>query len=120
MFANTITLTIAGAAHVLNRVNQDAYGSEYSYAGATSSVEMKIRHSTDKIDADGVVHKRHNVYIERIIFPTATELTKKQTFTATLRGGKLEDPVLSKDLALAANTWLASGTILVDLAAGVN
>ncbi len=119
-FAETITLTIDTVDHVLIRINQDNFGSEYRYSGTTSSISMKVRHSTDSVDKDGISMLRHNVFVERVIFPTATELMKKESFTMTLRGGKYEDVSLSSDLADAAVTWAASGTILADLAAGVN
>lgn len=119
-FANTLTLTIAGTAHVLNRVNQDNYGSEYQYSGATSAIVMKIRHSTDSVDSDGIQMKRHNVYIERIIYPTPTTLLQKQSWTVTIRGGSLESASLAADLAKAADTWLVSGTVVDDLSVGVN
>lgn len=120
MFANTLTLTIATVAHVLNRVNQDAFGSEYQYNGATSSIIMKIRHTQDSPDADGIAMKRHNVFVERVIYPTASEQLKKQTFTATMRGGKLEDPIAKADLAASVVDWLDTSGVLTDLSVGVN
>ena len=120
MFAATITLTISGVATVLNRVNQDSYGSEYQYSGSLSSVSMKIRHSLDPKDKDGVSAKRHNVYVERIVFPTATAPLYKQTSTMTIRGGQYEDPTLAAALTKAVVVWANTGANIDDLSVGVN
>lgn len=120
MFAATITLTIGGSAHVLNRINQDSYGSEYLYSGTLSKVSMKIRHSQDSPDGDNITMLRHNVFAERVIYPTATDLMKKQTFTGTLRGGRLESPVICADLAQAVTDWLDTAGVLTSLSVGEN
>jgi hypothetical protein len=121
-FAATLTLTIAGTPYVLNRVNSGNYGSEYSLTSATEQVTLKIRHSQDSPDSDGIEMKRHNVYIERIVYPTPTTLLKKQTLTFTMRGGEFEDPVPMADVARAALVWLSASTYaaVVDLSVGVN
>lgn len=122
MFANTLTLTIAGVATVLNRINQDAYGSEYQFTDALSSVSMKIRHSLDNPDADGISMKRHNLFVERIVFPTLTVAMKKFTTTVTMRQGKFDDPVGVSDLLKAVNVLLAasSSQMILDLSVGIN
>jgi hypothetical protein len=122
MFANTLTLTIAGVARVLNRVNQDSYGSEYSYTDATQSIVMKIRHSQDNPDGDGINMKRHNLFVEWIVFATPTVLMKKFTSTSTFRHGKTDDPVSCADLHKAVAVLLAasSSQMITDLTVGIN
>lgn len=121
MFPNTFTVTIAtGKDRILNRVNQDNYGSEYTYSDSAEAITMLIRHSTDSVDKDGITMKRHNVFFERIVYPTAVDLLKKQSYTATLRIGQYEDPDVVADIAKGVNAWLASGTVLPDLASGQN
>lgn len=120
MFPGTITLTIATVDHVLNRVNQDSYGSEYQYNGASSAIALKIRHSTDNVDKDGLTMKRHNVFVERVVYPTPTTALVKETFTFTMRRGQYQDPADVTALAEAAKVWLDAGTNIADLAAGVN
>lgn len=83
MFANTLTLTIGGVAKTLNRVNQDNYGSEYTFVSDTESIRCQIRHTTDKITTGEV--KRHNVYVERTIFATPSTTEKYFSVTGTLR-----------------------------------
>lgn len=122
MFANTLTLTIAGVATVLNRNNQDNFGSEYQFTDALSSVSMKIRHSLDNPDKDGISMKRHNLFVERIVFPTLTVPMKKFTSTVTLRQGQYDDPVGASDLLKAVNVLLAasSSQMVLDLSVGIN
>lgn len=121
MFSNTITITIAtGQDRVLRRVNQDNFGSTYQFSDADESITMLIRHSTDSLDSDGIAMKRHNVYFERIVFPTPTELMKKQSFTVTMRVGRYEDPAVVSDIAAGVNAWLGTDTNLADLAEGEN
>lgn len=122
MFANTLTLTIDGVGYVLNRLNQDSFGSEYQYSGAARAIVMKIRHSVDTPDKDGVIMKRHNVFVEQVIYPTPSDAMKKETFTATLRGGKFENPDLTADLAVGVIAWLSasSSAAINDLSVGVN
>lgn len=120
MFPTTITLTIATVAKVLNRVNQDGYGSEYQLNGATESINLKIRHSTDAVDSDGLKMKRHNVFVEHIVYPTPTTAMMKSTFTGTLRHGSLSDPAQSADLSKAVCAWLTTASNLADLSAGIN
>lgn len=120
MFPATITLTIDAVPFVLNRVNQDGYGSEYQYNGALSSIALKIRHSTDNVDKDGLTMKRHNVFIERVVYPTATTALVKETFTFTMRNGQYQDPADVANLAAAAHTWLGTSTNTLDIASGVN
>lgn len=122
MFAATITLTIDGDAKVLNRVNQDNFGSEYRLNGDTEGISLKIRHSTDSVDSDGIVMLRHNVFIERVTYATPTVAMKKATYTFTMRHGRYEAPVDTANLAIAANAWLAASTnqAIKDLAVGIN
>lgn len=120
MFPQTITLTIATVPYVLNRVNQDGYGSEYRYRGSSDAISMKIRHSKDSPDGDLITMERHNVFIEHIVYPTPTTAMVKSTFTCTIRGGSFQDPATSSSLAKGAIAWLDSGTVLTDLGVGVN
>lgn len=121
MFANTITITIAtGQDRILQRVNQDGYGSEYQYSDATEAISMKIRHSVDGVDKDGLTMKRHNVFFERIVYPTPTTALKKSSYTATLRNDRFSDPATVAGIAKGVNAWLASGTVLSGLSTGEN
>lgn len=122
MFGATISLTIGGVAKVLNRVNQDDFGSEYRFRGTLDAVSLKIRHTRDNPDKDGFTALRHNVYIERVVYPTSVDPIKKSSLTFTIRGGEFDDPARGIELAEAAIIWLNSGTpkVYADLGVGVN
>jgi hypothetical protein len=120
MFPATITLTVNAVPKVLNRVNQDSYGSEYQLNAALESYNLKIRHSTDSVDGDGLVMKRHNVFVEHIVYPTPTTLMKKESYTLTVRHDKYSDPTGSVDIGKAVNVWIGTSTNFADLGAGVN
>lgn len=121
MFSSTITITIAPSTNrILKRVNQDSFGSVYQYSDANEAIQMQIRHSTDAPDKDAISMKRHNVFFERVVFPTPTELMKKYTFTATVRHGTFADPGAAASAAKGVSDWLVSGTILPDLSVGEN
>lgn len=121
-FGATVTLTVNAVAKVLNRINQDNYGSEYSLLSATDSWNLKIRHSTDKLDSDGAVMLRHNMYLEHITYPTSTDLLKKESVTWTTRCGKYDgNTQVGYDakallVALAASTY----AMVDDLNNGLN
>lgn len=121
MFAATITITIApSVTRVLNRVNQDSYGSEYQYSDSLEAISMKIRHTTDSVDGDGLTMKRHNVFFERVVYPTVSVPMKKYSFTGTVRHDRYADPSAAASAASGVCDWLTSGTVLADLSVGVN
>lgn len=120
-FPATISILVnTGDTIILNRVNQDGFGSEYTYADATRGASLKIRHSDDSPDKDLITMKRHNVFFEYVVFPTPTAFMKKYTFTGTMRNGKFDDPALCASIAKGVTAWMASGTVFADLAVGVN
>jgi hypothetical protein len=72
MFSDTITITINAVAKVLNRVNQDSYGSEYYLRDANGSFRLKLRNTsyTDKTRG-GVKIDRHNIELVETVFAVA-------------------------------------------------
>lgn len=121
MFANTISILVnTGDTIVLNRVNQDNFGSEYRYADATRAASLKIRHSTDPVDKDGLTMLRHNVFFEYVVHPTPTASMKKHTSTCTFRHGKTDDPALAASIVKGVIAWVSGGTVAAELALGNN
>nr|UJQ85309.1 MAG: hypothetical protein 2 [Leviviridae sp.] len=120
MFPATLTLTVDTVAKNLLRVNQDNYGSEYQLNGATESINLKIRHTSDSRDGDGIIMKRHNVFVEHIVYPTPTTALQKYTYTVTLRHGEFNGPGPSVDLGKALNAWLGTSTNFAGIGAGEN
>lgn len=121
-FGSTITLTVNSVAKVLNRINQDNYGSEYSLIGALDSWNLKIRHSTDKVDSDGMTMLRHNFYLEHITYPTSTLPMYKESVTATFRCGKYDGNTQVGYDAKAVLAYLSASSYAVvdDLNNGLN
>jgi hypothetical protein len=121
-FGATITLTVNSVAKVLNRINQDNYGSEYSLISALDSWNLKIRHSTDKADADGMTMLRHNFYLEHITYPTSTLPMYKESVTYTARQGKYDGNVQVGYDAKAVLAYLSASSYAVvdDLDNGLN
>jgi len=111
VFANTLTVTIGGVGRVMNRVNQDNYGSEYKFVDAVELILMKIRHTTDIVN--GVNVNRHNVFFERTVFATPTVVEKYWSCTATIRDAEGSGPT---DLLA---TWQGFNTLLLTLDDGL-
>lgn len=119
MFPGTITIKIGTRDVILTRVNQDNYGSEYRFRGPVDQVSMKIRHSLDSVDKDGIKMERHNVFFEHTVYPTPTSAMQKYSFTSTIRGGSQNDPAAAGHLAFGAREWLTQ-TNIDDLVVGKN
>lgn len=107
MLANTLTLTVNGAAKVLTRINQDNYGSEYRLTSATERYTLKIRHSTQK-GKNGVQFDVHNVLVEHTVFATVSALEQNLTVSTTLRGQIGTDPVALDNLSDALGVLVAA------------
>lgn len=121
MFPSTITITIdTGKDIILNRVNQDNFGSEYQFAGATESAVLKIRHSVENPQRDGRRFKRHNVFFEHTVYPTLTDLAKVSSYTATMRNLEMSDPTVVSKISAGVEAWMAAGTNRLQVAQGVN
>lgn len=115
-FGSTITLTVNSVAKVLNRINQDNYGSEYYLRnGSTDSYRVQIRHSQESPLPDGHRNDRHNVTITHVVFGTAPapDVTRQVTFTARVKDNdSLTDMGYLFD---AAVNYMDSATVQGDL-----
>ena len=76
MFTDTLTITINAVAKVLNRVNQDGYGSEYYLRETDGQFRLKLRNSSYKDKTRGNVGvDRHNIELTHTVFPVAPATT---------------------------------------------
>lgn len=73
MFADTITITVNSVDKILNRINQDAYGSEYFLRGSDDDFRLKIRHTNYTAKTSGRVTDRHNVEFVHTVYPVSPE-----------------------------------------------
>lgn len=120
-FPQTITLTLNAVPKVLNRLNQDNFGSYYTYKGPTEEIRMQIRHSVDSVDKKtGLVNDRHNVFVEHTIYATPVAAVKYSSFTGTIRQGNAQDILLGQYLSAAVVDWLDTAGVIPDLVAGIN
>lgn len=115
-FASTATITINAVDYVLNRINQDSYGSEYYLVNAgVDSLRMKVRHSVVKAGKDGVQYDRHNWEVTRVVFATATvpELTEK--FYGVYQVPSNYDTVGAKNAGQGVISYFANTTRVTDI-----
>lgn len=114
-FGSTATITINAVAKVLNRINQDNYGSEYYLRSTTEDYRMKIRHSKESPQADGRVMDRHNVEITHTVFATSTTPEIKRIYSGTTRVYSTDDLTAAGYLFAGAIDYLDSSTVQGDL-----
>lgn len=69
-FGSTLTVTVNAVAKVLNRINQDNYGSTYALFGSLDEYSVNIRHS--KVKRKGIEFDRHNVELVHLVYATPT------------------------------------------------
>lgn len=119
MFPATITLTINAIAKVLDRRNQDNFGSTYQLVGTTETITLQIRHTVEKTK-EGLTMKRHNVLVEHVVYANGTSAEQYRSFSTVFRGEDKTDPTLVSDLAKSVVVWLNTGSNIADLAMGVN
>lgn len=108
MFANTLTLDVAGVDKTLTRVNQDNFGSVYRHRAADGSetIELTIRHQMDN-GKDGKI-ERHNATIVYTKPATPTETSKFWSVAFNMRAGVGSSPATLVDLATGSYELLAS------------
>jgi len=72
MFADQLTVTVNAVAKVLNRINQDKYGSEYFLRESTQEFRLKIRNSSSKPAGSLQTIDRHNFELTNTVYATST------------------------------------------------
>lgn len=114
-FGSTITIVVNGGNKVLNKINQDSYGSEYLLRTSTEEYRMKIRNSKESVQKDGKAYDRHNVELTHTWFKTSTDPEKVRQAYVVLRNTYDEnmEQVAFVDKALA--DFVGSGTVIADL-----
>jgi len=114
-FGSTLTLTINSVAKVLNRINQDNYGSEYYLRSATDEYRVKIRHSKEATQPDGRNFDRHNVEFTQTVFATSTTPQIVRQFYIVDRTLNSDDLTAAGYLFAGAIDYLDSTTVQSDL-----
>lgn len=81
MFGNTLTLTIAGVATVMTKIDGgNNYSSEYMFRNSTHQYNAKIRHSRTKASALRPSYDRHNFEIVETIFASGSVAEYQRKF----------------------------------------
>ncbi len=114
-FGSTLTLTVNSVAKVLNRINDENYGSEYYLRSATDEYRAKVRHSKEAKQADGRWKDRHNVEITHTVFATSTTPVFERTISFTARVPNDDDLTLAGYLFAASVDYMDSTTVQGDL-----
>lgn len=105
MFANTLTITIDGAAKVLTRVNQDNFGSNYRLSSSGEVMNLRFRNPTDN-SKKTEPNDRHTMFFEHVIFATPTETEKRYSVSATIRLSNDGDPAYMVKVVAGFKTLL--------------
>lgn len=101
MLPSPLTVTIAGTAHSLSRINQDNFGSRYFKKAANLEITLNIRHSYETKKADGQ-YERHNVDLTQTSFDAAGIPTTIQAY-CVIRAKRGTDSIAPSDLLKALN-----------------
>ncbi|DAD50057.1 TPA_asm: coat protein [ssRNA phage Esthiorhiza.4_11] len=114
-FGATLTITVNSVAKVLNRINQDNYGSEYYLRSSLDEYRVKIRHSKESPLSDGRQFDRHNVEVTHTVFAVGAvpEIKRVDSFTNRTLG--TDDITASGYLFAAFATYMANATVQGDL-----
>lgn len=114
-FGATLTITVNSVAKVLNRINQDNYGSEYLLRGPTDEFRMKIRHSKENPKPDGSRLDRHNVELTHTVFKTSTTPEIVRVVGTTIRVPYNDDLTLAGYDLAAFCTYMNGATPQADV-----
>ena len=114
-FGSTLTVTVNAVAKVLNRINQDNYGSEYYLRAAADQYRCLIRHSKEAPLADGRRKDRHNVEITHTVFATSTTPEYVRTVSFTIRCYETDDLTNMGYLFAGAVDYVDNATVQGDL-----
>jgi hypothetical protein len=115
-FGATITLTVNAVAKVLNRINQDNYGSEYLLVGSLDEYRLKIRHSKEAPSSlSAVGFDRHNLEVTHTVFATSTVPRIVRQAYIVLRNDYSDDKTAVGYLDAAMVDYVDSGTVQADL-----
>lgn len=120
--ANPLVITLGGSggtAKSLAKINQDSYGSEYYLRETTQDFRVKIRHSRESANKNGVVFERHNLEMTHTVFGTAPDPDTVRQVYIVLRNTKSDTAQAVQDLGTALSYYM-DDTHFADLIGWVN
>jgi hypothetical protein len=114
-FGATLTLTVNAVAKVLNRINNDNFGSVYLLKEATQEFRVNIRHSSSLQKSTGLTIDYHNLEVIQTVYGTSpapdTVYKAYTVFTVPQRASL----VTAGYLTAAQVDYVDSGTVQADL-----
>lgn len=112
MFADTITITINAVDKILNRINQDAYSSEYFLRGSDDDFRLKIRHTNYVSKTSGRTIDRHNVEFTQTVYPVSPEtVSTVRKVYQVLEAERLDGITDPHDFALGFVAFFTTGNV---------
>lgn len=95
--ANTLTITIDSVDHVLKRIKQDEFWTQYYLHEADEEFTVNVRHSLDAPNKFGVAYDRHNVEFVHTVFATDTTPARTRNTYFVTRNERSDDYTLAGD-----------------------
>lgn len=95
MLTSPITVTIAGVAKTLSRINQDNFSAVYLYKASLEEIRLTIRHSYEGKQVPGQM-ERHNIDMVHTVWDAATgvaTITQVYNVVRLPRGAAVTDAV---------------------------
>lgn len=118
--ANPLVIAYDGSNISMVKVNSgDPYASEYLARTATDEFRVRIRHSTESVQKNGIALERHNVELTRTTFGTAGAPDQIEQIYFVLRNAK-RDPAATVAKLGDMMTAFATNTHYQDLVTWVS
>jgi hypothetical protein len=110
MIGDTLSVTHNGVAVVLDKINQDNFGSEYLKRTSTEEFRVRVRHQNETARPGTKPIERHNVELTRVEFDA---LNGDRTFQAycVIRAPKSTDPVVAERVGNALISTLTAALV---------
>lgn len=120
-FGATITITVNAVAQVLNRINQDQYGSEWLLRTTTEEYRFKIRHSQETNPKDVDVRlrgmDRHNMELTHTVFATTTTPQIVRQAYSVYRVSPGDDMTAAKNFVDGFTSFVDGSSVQTDVLA---
>jgi len=111
MYADPQTITINAVAKAMNRINQDAYGSEYFLRSSLDEFRLKIRHSNYVDKSSKKTIDRHNIEFVQTVYATSTVAQIVRKTYLVLENERIDGSTEPLNFELGFVAWFTSPNI---------
>lgn len=108
---NPLVITVNAVAKNLPRINNDNYTSEYLLTDTTEEYRVKIRHSKEGTQTNGIQFDRHNVELTHTIYGTGGDPDTVVQCYSVIRHGKASTATAMGYIQSALNGLLTAGFV---------